>query len=104
MTVNFGITCIIKAHVKSILNVCSEFVTPQKNVLLTTQPNLNTKKYRQVNKIRYQNLEKISSILFSQTLGTCPLAALKPRPLAGKLPSLSTVFRDVTITWFDDKS
>ncbi len=48
----------IKVCVKSILNVCSEFVTPQKNVLLTTQPNLNAKKNRQVNKIRYQNLEK----------------------------------------------
>ncbi len=34
----------------------------RKNVLLTTQPNLNAKKNRQVNKLRYQNLEKISSI------------------------------------------
>ncbi len=71
--------------------MCSEFVTPQKNVLLTTQTNLNAKKTRQVNKIRYQNLEKISSILCSQMLGACPLVALKPRPLTGKLPSLSTV-------------
>ncbi len=45
----------IKVRVKSILNACSEFVTPQKNVLLTTQPNLNAKKTRQVNTIRYQN-------------------------------------------------
>ncbi len=71
--------------------MCSEFVTLKKNVLLTTQPNLNAKKKRQVNKIRYQNLEKISSILCSQILGACPLVALKPRPLTGKLPSLSTV-------------
>ncbi len=49
----------IEVRVKSILNVCSEFVTPQKNVLLTTQPNLNAKKNCQVNKISYQNLEKI---------------------------------------------
>ncbi len=49
------------------------------------------KKTRQVHKIRYQNLEKISSILCSQILGACPLVALKPRPLTGKLPSLSTV-------------
>ncbi len=34
----------LKVCVKSILNVCSEFVTPQKNLLLTTQPNLNAKK------------------------------------------------------------
>ncbi len=34
----------LKVHVKSKLNVCSEFVTPQKNVLLTTHPNLNAKK------------------------------------------------------------
>ena len=65
--------------------MCSEFVTPQKNVLLATQPNLNDKKSSQVNKISYQNLEKISSSLCSQTLGACPLAALKPRPLAGKM-------------------
>ena len=66
--------------------MCSEFVTPQKNVLLATQPNLaNDKKSRQVHKISYQNLEKMSSSLCSQTLGACPLATLKPRPLAGKL-------------------
>ena len=65
--------------------MCSEFVTPQKNVLLATQPNLNDKKSRQVHKISYQNLEKMSSSLCSQTLGACPLAALKPRPLTGKL-------------------
>ncbi len=35
---------LIKVRVKSILNVCSEFVTQQKNVLLTTQTNLNDKK------------------------------------------------------------
>jgi len=37
------------------LSMCSEFVTPQKNVLLATQPNLNDKKIRQVHKISYQN-------------------------------------------------
>ncbi len=60
---------IIKVPVKSKLSMCSEFVTPQKNVLLATQPNLNDKKSRQVHKISYQNLEKMSSILCSQTLG-----------------------------------
>jgi len=32
--------------------MCSEFVTPQKNVLLATQPNLNDKTIRQVHKIK----------------------------------------------------
>jgi len=31
----------IKVPVKSKLSMCSEFVTPQKNVLLATKPNLN---------------------------------------------------------------
>jgi len=30
------------------VDMCSEFVTPQKNVLLATQTNLNDKKSRQV--------------------------------------------------------
>jgi len=34
----------IKVPVKSKLSTCSECVTPQKNVLLATQPNLNDKK------------------------------------------------------------
>jgi len=37
-------TVYIKVPVKSKLSMCSEFVTPQKNVLLATQPNLNDKK------------------------------------------------------------
>jgi len=32
-----------KVPVKSKLSMCSEFVTPQKIVLLATQPNLNDK-------------------------------------------------------------
>ncbi len=79
----------------AILNMCSsEFMTLQKNVLLTTQPNLNEKnkqKNCQVNYIFYQNLEKNKRIICSQMMGACPLAALKPRPLAGKLTPLSTV-------------
>ena len=78
----------IKVPVKSKLSMCSEFVTPQKNVLLATQSNFNDKKSRQVHKISDQNLEKMSSSLCSQTLGACPLAALKPRPLAGKLAAV----------------
>jgi len=34
----------VKVPVKSKLSMCSEFVTPQKNVLLAIQPNLNDKK------------------------------------------------------------
>ncbi len=33
-----------KSQCKTILNMCSVFVTPQKNALLTTQSNLNDKK------------------------------------------------------------
>ncbi len=93
-----------KVCVKSILNVCSEFVTPQKNVLLTTQPNLNAKKPRQVNKIRYQNLKKISSILCSQTLGACPVAETTPtrRKAAVSLnclPSSSLFNEETAVLW-----
>jgi len=42
---------ILKVPVKSKLSMCSQFVTPQKNVLLATQPNLNDIKCRQVHKI-----------------------------------------------------
>jgi len=35
---------IIKVSVKLKLSMCSEFVTPQENVILATQPNLNEKK------------------------------------------------------------
>jgi len=45
---SISITCTVmgrfKVPVKSKLSMCSEFVKPQKNVLLATQPNLNDKK------------------------------------------------------------
>ncbi len=53
--------------------MCSEFVTQQKNVLLTTQPNLNDKKTRQVTKISYQNLWKISRTLCQSLFKTSPV-------------------------------
>ncbi len=68
-----------KVCVKSILNVFR--ICHKRKMLLTTKHNLNAKKNSRVNKIRYQNLEKISSALCSQ--------ALKPRPLTGNLPSLN---------------
>ncbi len=77
-----------KVGVNSILNVWSEFVTPQKNVL-STQPNLSAKKNWQVNKIRYQNLDQNKLYSLLSNAGACPLAAMKPRPLTGKLPSLN---------------
>jgi len=48
---------IIKVPVKSKLSICFEFVTPQRNLLLAYQSNLNDtkKKSSQVNKIIHQN-------------------------------------------------
>ena len=66
--------------------MCSEFVTPQKNVLLTTLPNLNDEKNGQVYKVRFQNRGKISSILCSETLGAC----LRHRGTIAGLPKKSS--------------
>ena len=59
----------------------SEFDIPQKSVLLTTLPNLNDKKNRQINEISLQSCVKLSLFLCYQTLWEYPLSPLKPRPL-----------------------
>ncbi len=66
-----------KVRVKSILNVCSEFVTPQKNVFLNAKktPSKINKQYS----------------LFSNAGGVSTGGA-EATPTRGKLPSLSTVF------------
>ncbi len=48
----------LEVHVKSILNVCSEFVTPQKKCVINHPAKFECLKKHQVYKIRYQNLEK----------------------------------------------
>lgn len=55
------------------INVFSKFVIPQANVLITTHSNLN----RQVYKIKFQNHDKISRTLCSETLGACPVKLLR---------------------------
>lgn len=47
--------------------MCFEFVTQQKNVLLTIQPNLNDDKNRQVYKIWLQNSLKKKAVLSDLT-------------------------------------
>ena len=59
-----------------------KFITPQKNVLLTTHPNSKkTKQHRHVCYIRLWNREKISSLLCLRLGGACRLKELKLRPL-----------------------
>lgn len=65
--------------------MCSEFVTPQKYVFLTTEPNVNDQQNCQVCKVRFQNNEKTNSIL-------------SPEPLVGKAGNLSQVSNNPT-TW-----
>ncbi len=64
--------------------MCSEFVAQQKNVLLSTKTNLNDKETRQVTKISYQNLWKISRTLCSQTLGGVSAVGAETTPTRGK--------------------
>lgn len=47
---------------KAKLNMWNEFVPPQKDVLLSTQPNFNDLKSHQVFKIAFQNLEKNETV------------------------------------------
>ncbi len=65
--------------------MCSEFVTQQKNVLLTTQPNLNDKKTRQVTKINKlsKSLKNKQDSLLSNTGGMSAVGA-ETTPTRGK--------------------
>ncbi len=79
--------------------MCSEFVTQQKNVLLTTQLNLNDKKTRQVTKISYQNLWKNNQDSLLSNAGGVSAVGAETTPTHGKA-SVSQLSNTAT-TWMD---